>query len=324
MKNNRRLAPSEGISRLFESWSQEFQSKVDRVYNLIGGIHHGELGSNRETLFRNYLRSYLPDGWNVSTGFVVGEKGEVSKQQDVIIWHSSRHMPYLRDGEFAIVPLDSVLGLIEVKTSLGKRDLKDALECLHPPMYNNWNLGTSNPWNPDSGYRSVDVPFRGIFALRRSKRQPVRKIFDQIVSFYRNHYPAKQRGDIIAKHRQHLRYIHLIDCICVLEGISIHQTWLSNGQRDGQRNSVPGFAAWEFSGENPSQALAWFLFYLYREVNRKLVPGHVEEAIRVSRGRRAQPFICRLDGIKDFLPKMAAGEAFSQAETFQAKPGLWK
>jgi hypothetical protein len=66
MKNESEERSINGRTRLFESWSKEFQSKVDRVYDLIGGVHHGELGTNRETLFRNFLRSYLPDAWSVS------------------------------------------------------------------------------------------------------------------------------------------------------------------------------------------------------------------------------------------------------------------
>ena len=162
----------QSLTALFESWSREFAAKIDRVFDLIGGVHHGELGANREGLFRDFLRSYLPGSCTVSTGFVLGENNQVTGQQDVIVWDSTNHMPYMREGEFVVVPQESVMALIEVKSNLSGPELKKALKQLHAPMFRNSRLAEPNPSDPNAGQQTVDVPFRGILALRGTSGSP--------------------------------------------------------------------------------------------------------------------------------------------------------
>ncbi len=49
-------------------------------------LHHpGELGTDREEVVRNFLRSYIPRRFEVSTGFIFDANGKLSEQLDIII-----------------------------------------------------------------------------------------------------------------------------------------------------------------------------------------------------------------------------------------------
>jgi len=289
---------SPDLSSLFESWSKEFSSQINRVFDLIAGSQHYELGRHRELLFRNFLRKYLPDVWEVSTGFIIGNDQTVSKQQDVIIWDASSCIPYLREGEFVIVPQNAVMALIEVKTNLEKKDISDALGCLHSEMFYNWRLGEPNPFHKSKKNLLYNVPFRGIFALRSAGENPVKKIFGELIEFYSNLYPTESVKDIILEHRgDGLRYTNIIDAICVLEDLAIHQdTLLIEG---GKNKWEPCFTAWSFGSKKQTKALAWFLNYIYQEINRKVVPEQVRYNVIRSRGKETTPFLCRLSANKE-------------------------
>ncbi len=309
------------LESLFESWSAEFSSKMSRVNDLIGGAHKPSVGNYREVLFRNFLRNFLPKDWNISTGFVIGEEGQVSRQQDVIIWKASETLPFLDESEFAIVPQNAVLAIIEVKSLLDRAQLRKALQCLHSPMFHNWRLGSkNNPWKNDDSTHLPHVPFRGIFALNKPKSEPVQMIFEEITKFYADYYPADHYYDIIVKHTDSLRYIHLLDCVCILDNLVIEQRWLS-GLRDNTESSEPCFMAWQFENTENSKALAWFLHYLYQEVNRKIVSSEVKKNIDISKGQKAKPFIYRFDSMKSFAVTRPVG--LSNGDYFVAKPSFW-
>lgn len=309
------------LESLFESWSTEFSSKISRVNDLIGGSHRPSIGNYREVLFRNFLKRFLPKDWIISTGFVIGDNGQVSRQQDVIVWKSIGTLPYLSEGEFAIVPQNAVMALIEVKSNLGRRELRSALECLHSEMFHNWKLGSKrNPWGNDNSTYLPHVPFRGIFAFNKPKTEPIQMIFEEITKFYSDYYPPEHCYDIIVKHIDNLRYIHLIDCVCVLDNIVIEQEQLS-GKRNNSNCSEPCFMAWQFKKSENSKALAWFLFYLYREVNRKIVSPEVGKNIDLSKGVKAKPFICRFDSMKSF--KITRPVGLSTEDYYIANPSFW-
>ena len=306
------------LKQLFISWSGEFSAQVDRVYNLIGGAHHAELGNHREILFRNFLRKYLPKSWNISTGFVIGENGEISRQQDVIIWDAQNFIPYLQEHDFVIVPQQAVYALIEIKTNLSKKELKNALNCLHSPMFNNWRLAKKNPWpEMNNKQRVVNVPFRGIFALK--KQRSMVGIFDDIIEFYDWYYPSQSRRDIIVEHVQSLRYIHLIDAICVLDNLAIDQ-YIVNLESYG---SQPCFRAWQFKNRSQSMALAWFLHYMYQEINNKIITQQARESLGISRGEEAKPFMCVFDSKLIDEAKKKKNTKTSFLDIHQSKIGLW-
>jgi hypothetical protein len=109
-----------------------FRTQRDHVHKLLGGRHAYSSGVFREDLLRRFLSSVLPRSVSVDSGFVYGfDQVPTSKQIDILVWDSSRHAAVFQAGEFVIVPPESVIAAVSVKTSLGKAELEDALTNLN-------------------------------------------------------------------------------------------------------------------------------------------------------------------------------------------------
>ena len=108
-----------------KSISNELIAVKDRVYNIIGDSHWGEVGRYKEIILTDVIKRHLPSGVSIGNGFIVnGDK--VSTQIDILIYKS--YMPILfKKDEFVIVPAESVLGVIEVKSSLNTTQAKEAI-----------------------------------------------------------------------------------------------------------------------------------------------------------------------------------------------------
>jgi len=86
--------------------------------------HAPTLGAYRENVLKKYLRKFIPGELNVSSGFVIDSASKVnqnnisSKQIDVLIYNSHKSTPILETDGFSIISKESLLGCIEVKSSL--------------------------------------------------------------------------------------------------------------------------------------------------------------------------------------------------------------
>ncbi|MBU1020078.1 MAG: hypothetical protein KJ847_02600 [Firmicutes bacterium] len=91
-------------------------------------IHPGTKGDVSEYQWINWLKTYLPKRYCVDKGFVIDYTGEISEQQDIIIY-DSQFTPYLlnRDGVL-YVPAESVYAVLEVKQKISKDYIKYAGE----------------------------------------------------------------------------------------------------------------------------------------------------------------------------------------------------
>lgn len=109
-----------------KSISNELISIKDRVRDIIEDSHWGEEGRYKEVILSDYLRKHLPDNVSVGTGFIINET-IISSQIDIIVYNNS--IPLLfQQGDFVIVPSESVLGVIEVKTKLNPQRLLDVIK----------------------------------------------------------------------------------------------------------------------------------------------------------------------------------------------------
>jgi hypothetical protein len=92
------------------------------------GIGHRESkGTDREAnLLKNYLSKYLPRSVTaVHSGEAITVDGEVSAQCDIMILDPSTP-PFRDEGDYHIVPIECVHGVIEVKSFLSSTELRDA------------------------------------------------------------------------------------------------------------------------------------------------------------------------------------------------------
>lgn len=94
----------------------------------IGDLKHpGEKGMFREFFISEILSPLLPHHYGITSGIIVDVHNNQSNQLDVIIYDKRKLPPLLmRDGA-GIIPLDSALIVIEVKSTLTTKDLKTSL-----------------------------------------------------------------------------------------------------------------------------------------------------------------------------------------------------
>ena len=90
--------------------------------------HNGEKGTARENILEEYLKCYIPEKYCFSKGTIVDCKDVQSRQVDIII-HDKFLTPYLVDMDGTkIVPIESVYGVVEVKSMLTKEELRKCVK----------------------------------------------------------------------------------------------------------------------------------------------------------------------------------------------------
>ena len=132
-----------------KSISKELISIKDRVRNFIDSNHWGEDGRYKEIILSETLKNLLPQNVAVATGFAMGERSQISSQIDIIIYR--KEYPVLfKMADFVVVPKESVVGIIEVKSKLESGNVKEAIEKYH----NNGKLIGKHIFNGIFGYET--------------------------------------------------------------------------------------------------------------------------------------------------------------------------
>ena len=89
--------------------------------------HKGDRGEQREEALRSFLRARLPQRFGVVKAAAVATNGEQSPSHDILIY-DCLNAPIFDIGTSSIVPVESVYGVIEVKSRLSKQELVDAAD----------------------------------------------------------------------------------------------------------------------------------------------------------------------------------------------------
>lgn len=106
--------------------TKEFTARSAQIRQLVKA-HGPSIGAGHEVLLKRFLRDYLPDWIDVAHGFVRNHEGEVSGQTDVLLYNSLYYAPLYKIDDFVIVQPESVVGCIEVKTTVTKKDFLQAM-----------------------------------------------------------------------------------------------------------------------------------------------------------------------------------------------------
>ena len=104
------------IVKYQQSIAAEFAAQRDRVRYFIGSAHWGEDGRYKEIILADFLRTMLPANVSVGTGFVKNREGELTNQIDIIIYRNE-YPRLFNKGDFVILTPESVLGIVEVKST---------------------------------------------------------------------------------------------------------------------------------------------------------------------------------------------------------------
>lgn len=93
--------------------------------------HPGEYGRYRENVAKDFLRFVVPRSIDLGNGFIITSRDRVSTQCDLVLFDKSM-TPLYRDGEKQVFfPIESVAGVGEIKSTLSRSNLIDALEKLY-------------------------------------------------------------------------------------------------------------------------------------------------------------------------------------------------
>lgn len=129
---------------------ESLTARVGLLERLLGQAHYPSLGQYKERLLADSIKSFLPSSVEVGNGFVLFPHSDqdppvppelydplnqsaysISKQCDIIVYDSANFPPIFRDGDFVVLRPEAVRAIIEVKGSLSRSALQDALESFH-------------------------------------------------------------------------------------------------------------------------------------------------------------------------------------------------
>jgi hypothetical protein len=86
----------------------------------------GDKGENRENILRSFLAEHLPKRYGVTKGEIITKGGAHTHSSDIIIY-DALNCPILYVERTAILPIEGVYGIIEIKSRLSKAELVDAI-----------------------------------------------------------------------------------------------------------------------------------------------------------------------------------------------------
>lgn len=124
-------------------------------------IHPGEFGNYREQICKSFLRLIIPMRLDMGSGFIITDKGDVSTQIDIIIYDRN-NTPLIENAENQrFYPVETVAGIVEVKSNLRKDDFIVAInklarnKKLKERMSSPSNLNGSQQYNPKDPSDSI-------------------------------------------------------------------------------------------------------------------------------------------------------------------------
>jgi len=104
--------------------SRELFENLDKRNKLL---HAGEFGMFRENICDELIRFTIPSKYKTATGFLINSYDEVSSQCDIVIYDFN-NAPLIQDGSYnRFFPVESVVGIGEIKSRLTTKMLCDAL-----------------------------------------------------------------------------------------------------------------------------------------------------------------------------------------------------
>ncbi|MCG8551621.1 MAG: hypothetical protein MI799_14570 [Desulfobacterales bacterium] len=130
-------------------------------------IHPGEFGNYRETCCKEFLQYFIPRRLDIEEGFIINTSDEVSTECDIIIYDKN-NTPLIQSKEMQkFYPVETVAAVGEVKSSLTKTKLKEALDKLSAVKAMRKGEITSEILNKESndGYDPIKNPKDSLFTF---------------------------------------------------------------------------------------------------------------------------------------------------------------
>jgi hypothetical protein len=150
-------------------FQQIFDTRVRDLWNLYEATgelqHSGEKGLLREIFLRRLFESVLPSQFAVGSGIVVDKWKRQSPQVDLVIFDRRRLPPIFEEHGHGIYPVDTVLRVIEVKSTLDKLGLDQFMrlaQMLNPANPEGLKIAAKGTLEGGLAY----YPFAALFAYK--------------------------------------------------------------------------------------------------------------------------------------------------------------
>jgi len=187
---------------LCRSYADEFIVSKNRVFNLLGTSQAYSSGIFRESLIRDFLKRILPKSVSIDSGFIYGfDKVETSGQIDIIIWDSSKYGSIFQTSEFVVVPPESVIAIITVKSNMNNSDIESGLHNLSSVIDLDLQFRRSRI---DKENKHIFRPIRKYFISYKGTTSK-KKTKEKISKYYRDLFLQNQKySDIIVPKLQEI------------------------------------------------------------------------------------------------------------------------
>lgn len=241
--------------------------------------HPGLIGDARETPARSQLQRVLPGNIGVGSGIVIDSFGGMSKQQDIVIFEKNLCPVFTINDtpEATYYPIEGVLAVGEVKSSLDKTKLDDAFSkvvsvkslkrvveagepggLVHPPTVPFRKYGSSvltegieeQQYSTD---KSLDQVFG--FVLAGNSALKPETLFDHAVDLANSTMPQFSPNTIVS----------------LADG---HISWLNSTKNSLCRSAMEADTLVFCSGENGGFSWLVYLLRLYAEAGRTVSTRH--------------------------------------------------
>ena len=118
---------AEDIKTVFASISDQLIAEFEKTREIA---HGGGRGDAREDALRKVLSDYLPTRYGIGRGEIISTDAGRSGECDIIIYDHLKSPKLMVSDRFSLFPLESVYGVVEVKSVLSSAKLQEAYDSL--------------------------------------------------------------------------------------------------------------------------------------------------------------------------------------------------
>ncbi|MBN2441126.1 MAG: hypothetical protein JXJ04_07260 [Spirochaetales bacterium] len=111
------------------------EGMLERINGLSSLNHKLTEGELKELFVSKILRQFLSIQFDTGTGIIVNQRGDQSRQTDIVIYDNRIIPPFIKEQAIGVYPAESVIAVLEVKSRLGKQELL-AAETSATELYN--------------------------------------------------------------------------------------------------------------------------------------------------------------------------------------------
>ena len=233
------------------------------------------VGTNREEVYKSFLERHVPKSCEVFLGaYIFDMQGRTSSQIDVVVTNGNTPRFQMAAGSSFIAPLEGTIAVAEVKSSLDKDGLEDALtKCASIPAMPN-SQGILAPILRLDEAIWQDMPFKVVFAYGGLEADT---LLNHVNAFYENHpeIPVARRPNVI----------HVLGKYAL---IKLDSTMTILDEQGNEVSFEPNTGAYRVESVAPDvSAMLWVLNYLqeksvlYNNVLFKYSSWHTEIMTRI-------------------------------------------